>query len=510
MTHDSQSRHWFQPWAALALILVVGFTIRLVDLNRQGETWDEVAYYDAGYQYFNNLQHRDFNADHWNANREHPPVGKYVYMLASLNPYQTNTSNAFGPGRMASAIMGMLTVLVTFLIGRRLVNDRVGLLAAVTLATLPIFVGLNLVLGLDTPTAFTCTLTVWLFLKAVERRSHWFYLASALMAGLAIATRLSNLLVLPTLLVIWIIFRWPHRQGSRDKQDSRFQIPDSGFRWTELLHVATFAIVPFLTVFMVWPWLWASNWRDHLDSTIGHWSPVVVVFLGKIQIAPPSYYFVYLLAVIPGAVLAVLVWFIWRALRTRRTAWLVVLAWLLIPFAFSFFGTRQGGFRYLLQVTPAIALGVGLVLDELMARLALGHRIVLTTAFLVYLVIQLIGIRPYYLDYYNEFVGGPKTVASNRWFQIGWWNEGTEATVTWFNGHAEPGSTVAYLAIPDRSKRLLWDDFSVVGLDQARYVITNPNAEWFALDQYRLSDFRPIYEERAFGAPIAIVLERKY
>jgi len=479
----------------LSLVLVVGLGVRLVDLNQQGETWDEVAYYDAAHHFFNNLQHRDFNADHWDANHEHPPVAKFIYMAVSIPSFETDTPDQFGAGRVASSAMGLLTVCLVFLIGRRLANNRVGLLAAVTLAFLPIFIAFNLVYGLDTPTTFFFALTAWVFLEAIMRRNHWLYLLAALVAGLAIGTRLSNLLVLPALLSMWVIWRWPFTKKT-------------GFQRVELVHVLTYATVPFLAFFATWPWLWTSNWQNHLSQTFGHWSAVVVPYLGKIVVAPVPYYAVYFLAVTPGLFIVLFGYFVWRALKSMRREWLVVLAWFVVPFAFSFFGTRQGGFRYMLQVMPAMALGVGLALDQLLERMKRRDQVVLIGVFLVYLAIQVLAVRPYYLDYYNEFVGGPKVVAAHRWFQVGWWNEGTEATVNWFNTHVDASAGVAYLAIPDRSERLLWDTGSATDLAHARYVITNPNAEWFTTDPHRLDGFHVIHEETALGAPIASVYER--
>ena len=487
-------------WLLLAIIVVAGFAVRFADLNRQGETWDEIAYFNAGKQYAYNIHHLDFNPDHWDSNFEHPSVGKLIYAAASVNAYRKNVTD-YTPGRVASTIMGMLTVLLVFLIGRRLVNDRVGLIAAVTLAFMPCFIAYNLVLGLDTPTALMFTLTAWVFIEAMLRRNHWLYLLAAVAAGLAIGTRLSNLLVLPTILAMWVIWRWPFKQGAKGSTST-------GFSRAELWHVLTFATVPFVALVALWPWLWGSSWQNHLNQTIGHWSAIQVVFLGHVQVAPVSYYLVYLLAVIPGLILFALGWFLWRTVRTARRERLLVLAWLVIPFSFSFFGTRQGGLRYLLAIVPAIALATGFVLDELMVKMRRSSQWVLAGTLVCYLLVGVSAVRPYYLDCYNEFTGGPKVVAANRTFQIGWWNEGVDASVLWLNGHAESNAKVAFLAVPERSQHLLRADLQQVDVSQSTYAIVNPSYLWYNSAPAALGGFSSVHEEQALGASVASVLKR--
>jgi hypothetical protein len=70
---------------------------------------------------------------------------------------------------------------------------------------------------------------------------------------------------------------------------------------------------------------------------------------------------------------------------------------------------------------------------------------------------------PYYLDYFNELVGGTKHVYDTKWFQLGWGGQGERAAGLYVAQHAAKGSTVG-LAL-NKGKNLLRVD----GLRYATY-----------------------------------------
>ena len=45
------------------------------------------------------------------------------------------------------------------------------------------------------------------------------------------------------------------------------------------------------------------------------------------------------------------------------------------------------------------------------------------TILLVYLLISLAMVRPYYLDYYNSLSGGQQNVQEHRLLEFNWWGE---------------------------------------------------------------------------------------
>ena len=110
--------------------------------------------------------------------------------------------------RLADALYGTLSLLLLFLIGRRIFNERVGLMAAAALAAWP--QAILLTAGLMTETLFVMLelLFVWLCLRAADRPTLARFAAAGLCAGLATLTR-PNLLPLLPLLPFWsaLVFR---------------------------------------------------------------------------------------------------------------------------------------------------------------------------------------------------------------------------------------------------------------------------------------------------------------
>ncbi|MBI2589807.1 glycosyltransferase family 39 protein [Candidatus Berkelbacteria bacterium] len=486
-----------QPWRlALILVPLLALALRLWGLNAAGETWDEIAYYDAAKHYSANVVNGIWEADAWNANREHPPVAKWLYGLVSLRSFQANEVD-FKPGRLLSALMGSATILLTILIGWRLYSPKVGVLAGIILACSPLFIALNRVLGLDTPTTLFFTLTVYCFLEALfrpQQNSRW-YAAATLALGLALGTRLSNLLLYPLLAMLAIIvLRSDWKRGRR--------LPELGW-------LAPLILFPPLIVWASWPWLW-EDFRAHLNITFGHWSAVETIFLGVRQLPGASYYLIYYLVTLPALVVILSLYFFARTLlRGRRSDW-ILFVWIVAVFLFSFYALRQGGIRYLLQLFPAVSIAVASVVGRLMDGLK-NQRLawLLPAIFVSYLALQAGWYQPYQLDYYNEFTGGAGQMAAQKLFQIGWWNEGVEEAVLWLNKNGLADRTVTFAAIPDRSARLLRTDFKRIEPANGDYIVINRARQELIAEYPEQDRYQPIYTVAVRGAILAEVWERR-
>ncbi len=461
-------------WLALLLVPLLTMGLRLWDLNAS-ETWDEVAYFDAAHDYYQNVvAGRWTDAEAWQANREHPAVAKWLYLLPSLDAIRYEVSD-YNPGRLLAAFLGSLTVLLTMLLGRRLYSWPVGVVAGLTLALLPTVIGLNRVLGLDTPFTFFFVLTIWAFVEATLSQgttttnpstnrhesttkdvyslltTHyslptWLWHLIALTAfGFTLGTRLTGVLLWPILAMIAIISVVSSQQlVDRDRHWSIYYLLSTIYKAfransikpTTYLLATAYLFIPPLIVFATWPWLWHET-AQHWQITWGHWSPVATFFLGVLQEPGPGYYAIYFLATFPALfVLLAILWLARAIARGSQSDWILAV-WVLGVVAFSAYGLRQGGFRYLLPVVPALAIGVAAYLIELASRMK-GKRAIwlLPAIFVGYLVPHAIVHQPYQLDYYNELSGGTAHVAQGKWLQVGWWGEGVQAAVDWLNATA--------------------------------------------------------------------------
>ncbi len=147
----------------------------------------------------------------------HPPVGK-VLIGAGMRLFGCNS---FG-WRVAAALFGTLTVLLVYLIGRRLFRvPWVAALAALLVAVDGLHFVQSRIAMLDIFLAFFIALAVWLLLEDRARTSVWhtgwrpWRIASGVAIGLGTATKWSAAFVIPILAVIALVWEIERRRRAR-------------------------------------------------------------------------------------------------------------------------------------------------------------------------------------------------------------------------------------------------------------------------------------------------------
>lgn len=138
-----------------------------------------------------------------------PPV--YPTFLAAV--YELS-AHSFATVRIAQAIIGAATCGVIYLIGRRVFNPFVGLLAAAIAAAYPWFIYWNRLLSTETLLIFLLSLAILAMVWAVEKPV-WRNLALAgFLLGIANLTH-STLTLLPFLFAGWLVVVLGLRTGTR-------------------------------------------------------------------------------------------------------------------------------------------------------------------------------------------------------------------------------------------------------------------------------------------------------
>ena len=133
------------------------------------------------------------------------PIGTFYYLFGS----GIYTSNAW------DAISFVLTVLLTYLIGKELYNWKVGVIAASLLAIFPMANIYSVTMSDNIPLMFLATLAVFAFIKGTKRRSRKWYIVSG--AATAAAP-----FVIPEGFIFWIIMAvvllWEMLKGERSRK----------------------------------------------------------------------------------------------------------------------------------------------------------------------------------------------------------------------------------------------------------------------------------------------------
>lgn len=505
----------FKIWLIPLIIFLIALAIRLWGINAQGQTWDELAYYDGGKSYITNLYRLDFNSSNWRVNFEHPPVAKWIYGIAGIPTYKSAIfSDKFTPGRITSALMGALTILIVYFFVLELFKSKkTAIIAALILTFLPQFIAHNKVLGLETPSALFYTVAVYLFYLGLTKKPLNFIWAG-IFSGLAVGTRFNNGHIFLLMVLASLVF---------------YFIPWNNFKKPKFSYYIL--LIPVITVFLIWllwPWLWGDT-INHLEQNraflnmqlesqasgnAGDW------FLGS-KVIPPWYYFIYyFIATTPVLLLISLIIFLVQTIKTNNFAKVYLWLWFLTPFAMSLIGFKQDGIRYIFPVLVPLAIMCAYALVKLSKKPLCSF--IFSTIIITYLIISCFLIHPHYLDYYSETVGGVKQVYAKKMFEVGWWGEGLDGGYDYIKQIYRSGKRILVLTQPDFSQKL-GEEIDKTGIKQIDenltddfnfdYIITNPAFYWYRpldkLEKIKIDDYEIIYEVKVASIPIVTIYQRK-
>ena len=195
---------------ALAGMVVLAFALRLFGLN-----WDDGHHLHPDERFLTivetSIRWPSSVAEYFDPARSplnpfrRPDISFFVYgtfplflvkALASATGYTTyDTVNLVG--RVVSAVFDVGTVLVLYLLARRLFDRRVALLAALLAALSVLSIQLSHFFAVDTFSTFFVTAALYLALR-VYREQRWYLFAGlGLAVGLGLASKLSSGLIVP-------------------------------------------------------------------------------------------------------------------------------------------------------------------------------------------------------------------------------------------------------------------------------------------------------------------------
>lgn len=511
--------HW-QELAIIVLITAFAFTVRFVNLMDNGITWDEPFYVQGGILYIDNWMHLDFNADAWAYNMEHPPLSKYLYgaVIWIFNGGRYDL-NAFFLSKTLSAVLGAATCALVYLICREFVNRYVAILAPIILALIPDFIAHTQVAAIDGPLAMFFTLTMYLFMMAVKKGDIYYYAASAISLGLVISTKFNGILILPILLILYLMYNKGRPAISGLNKGSVLSRIDA---YVPIIPAVIFIAIAAATFYMLWPWIW-NNPLD-FGRSIKHWVETPQeYFLGTLQTAPVYYYPVYFLVTTPIMLLVALALGLYYSFRSRDRFIYTIILWLAIPFSYNLFSFVQDCMRYLLMIYPAVAILCGYGIWAAASRLSGGKewlKALLFTAtsvvVVINLVLTLVSVSPYYLDYYNELAGSMQSVAEHRSFEIGYWGEGLYDSAKYVEQNALINSTVYVAAKPNFFFDLYGNNNTYItpstdimyAPDGMDYIITNHYTETYNTLHFNESSYVIAHRTMIQGIPLVTVYKK--
>jgi len=239
------------------------------------------------------------------------------------------------------------------------------------------------------------------------------------------------------------------------------------------------------------------------------------VFWGKLILSPKIYFVTLFFITTP--LLIIVLFLVGLKYIDIKKNWIYycLIIWFLFPFTQSFYAWRMHGVRYIIEIYAPLSIIAALGIISIINYFKVNRqnvKILVIILISIYSFWQLFTISPYYLDYYNEIVGGAKGVYSKKYFHLGWWGEGMKEAGTYLKKVAPHNSKVG-LAI---SPIITFPEISNLKLEnfnkeqQYDFVVVNYyNLIREGFDDSEIkNNYKLIHQVTAGGAPIVDIYSK--
>ncbi len=313
----------------------------------------------------------------------HPPL---FYWLTAIS-FKIFGVNEFG-ARFVSALLGVFTILLVYGIGQRVSRSpKIGFLSAFVLLTTQPFLDLGRKCQLDVPLAFFMTLSIFLFILALEKGTKY-YILLGLSTGLAFLTK-----GLPAISILGIVFL--------------FFILNKEFKFfaSSRFFILLLFLILTLSLWII-PLIYAGEfknfihnyfigqiWRNFVGDKVQH-----INFLSKIQ----NYlWYIIVLAKrywpwFPALLFSF--YFAFKNSRKRKWTWIFLLWIFVVLIGFSLGETKF--YRYLAPLYPAFALLIGVELGKKISKKAFKVILYLSIVIL-FIILVATSLFPLYFGKIN-------------------------------------------------------------------------------------------------------------
>jgi 4-amino-4-deoxy-L-arabinose transferase-like glycosyltransferase len=333
-----------------------------------------------------------------------------------------------------SIMVGVHTILliIGFYLARRLIGFMPALVGFLLLIFEPFYIGLTRLSHLDGLVGTLALVSVLAFMVyAFEDQKLRFLIVSAIAASAASLTKVTGLIILPALGIVFVLMIIFHRQEQSNETRQQFLI---WFRKI-LAHMFLYGAVILLVYFVLWPAMWVNPLGTLIEQYQGPGGLLTETERISSSQADDNqtlyadknneifrYPKNFLWRVTPISLAGLLIWlffFIKREgiLSKGKVRWI---SWSLLAFAFTYTVLltipEKSNFRYWIPAYISLLLLAGIgwaaLLNTAVRRFPdLRSRSIGFLVILVILLIQFFGILrtyPYYFTYYNPLLGGSK------------------------------------------------------------------------------------------------------
>lgn len=505
---------------SIITVFILALFLRVYTLNQMGRTWDEYEYIQQGYKLDELLIKGDFANPYFYTTYDHPPLIKYVYgITAHLDQIGVDKSGNpifnydYTYSRLLSAILGSLSAVLVLLIAWEYISPFVGITAGIIFSTLPFFIGLSQLVSTESFLMFFFTSSIYSFIRLLKKYSIMKLFLTGILLGLALQIKQSNGILFPLFGLIYLF--WYYFEGRINSEKI----------WNKRLFSFIPIILIAITVFVIiWPMPYFHldvineiNQKIWLVKT----SPPTI-FWGRLMFSPVIYFVTLFFITTP--LLIILLSLIGLKKIEKMKNWVLygLIIWFIFPFIQSFYVWRVHGVRYIIEIYAPLAIIAAMGIAYVIEKLKLGTKTKITSIVLItlYMFSIIYQMKPYYLDYFNELVGGPKGAYDKRYFELGWWGQGLREAGYYLQDNAKKNSSIALFISPPhvfpqiKGQKLIFIDPNKGIYDpkiKYDYVVVN----YFhvlreGLDDSKIKqDYKLMHQVTANRAPIVDIYKRK-
>ena len=247
-------------WFILPVLTLIALVPRIQTARQLDLVTDEIIYIMGGKGYLPLILHHNFTSSVWEFNYEHPPLVKLLIGLAIYSNAHAGyiTSELFA-ARLPSILSGTVLIVALYWLGRKPFGRVIALLAALALALSPWLVYFSALAYLDMTMTTLITVAYLVLWYALQQPR--FYLLSAILVGLAGASKYTAILAVPGMLFFICYYCIAIRP--RLPQEQRLPIP---WRWW----LGAFLLMP-LTFFLADPAIWRNPFSLLIHSILFEW-----------------------------------------------------------------------------------------------------------------------------------------------------------------------------------------------------------------------------------------------
>jgi len=421
--------------AYLAALLFFG----LLTVHQIGITWDEPNYFTSSYSYlswFGHVAAEPFDwwssiDRYWEQSHEAPPFFKLwagLFAGGAALAFGTEDLGVLGDAyRMGSYALFLLSTYAAFRFAREQFGSAAAWGVALSMPLIPALFGFARLGQLDGAVASMYLLAALALYRMLVRGGLGPTVLAGVVLGLAFATKLNVVPLVPAALLWVAVYRWERRT----------------FAWL----FASFAIGA-AVFFGIWPWLWRDpvgrTW-EFLTWTAGLQEERFAYYLGDWWAGAPFHYpLATLIVLVPLAVALAGVLGVVRLFREARNpaaGWILLNLTLVVAVAGSGLVPIYGGPRQFLAAFPLWAICAGVGVGWLASRPRVRPPVTLAA----YAALSLPGIlwtgTANSLEYYGEAVGlvpGARSLG----FETTYLADTYKPAIGWLNEVALEGATV--------------------------------------------------------------------